>query len=260
MIHDHSSGASYGVAVPDATTATSVQRRTAKISELIAREIVHDMKGLAPAAKLPPESAMLERYRVGRASLREALRILEVQGLIVIRPGPGGGPIVAPVQSRHFARMTSLYLHLSGATYGDVLAARLVMEPVLARLAAQRQDAGQLARLKQFVASATAPLDDARYMASSSDFHTLLSGLSGNPVLDLLGRALKDIYTDRFEHTVFPAETRGWIGDDHNAIVRAIVSGSAPRAERLMRDHMIEVARFYQALNPGVLDEVVDWR
>lgn len=246
--------------VPDATSATSVQRRTEKISELIAREIVHDMKGLAPGTMLPAESAMLERYRVGRASLREALRILEVQGLIVIRPGPGGGPMVAPVQSRDYARMTSLYLHLSGATYGDVLAARLVMEPVMARLAAQRQDAAQLARLEEFVVPATAPVDDAMYMASSSDFHTLLSGLSGNPVLDFMGRALKDIYTDRFEQTVFPLETRGKIAHDHNAIARAIASGNAPRAERLMRDHMIEFAGFYQAQNPGVLDEPVDWR
>lgn len=235
------------------------KRRTEKISELVARDIVHDMKGLAPATMLPAEAAMLERYRVGRASLREALRILEAQGLIVIRPGPGGGPMVAPVQSRDFARMTALYLHLSGATYGDVLAARLVMEPVMAKLAAERQDTGQLARLEEFILPATAPVDDATYMASSSDFHDLLSGLSSNPVLDFMGRALKDIYTERFEHTVFPMEARGRIAHDHGAIAKAIVAGNALRAERLMRDHMIEFADFYQAANPGVLDEVVDW-
>ena len=83
---------------------------------------------------------MLEKYQVGRASLREALRILEVQGIIAIRPGPGGGPMVAPFDSMNFARMTTLYLHLVGATYREVLEARIIMEPVMARLAAQRKD------------------------------------------------------------------------------------------------------------------------
>lgn len=243
-----------------ATGGSFPHRRTEKISELVAREIVHDMKGLGPAAMLPPESAMLERYRVGRASLREALRILEVQGLIVIRPGPGGGPMVAPVQSRDFARMTSLYLHLSGATYGDVLAARLVMEPVMARLAAERDDPRQATLLEEHLVPPTAAVDDVTYMASAGDFHDLLAGLSGNPVLELMGRSLKDLYADRFEQTVFPIDARGRIAHDHGAIAKAIVDGNAGRAERLMRDHMIEFADFYQASNPGVLDEVVDWR
>lgn len=241
-------------------SGTFPKRRTEKISEIVAREIVHDMKGLGPTAMLPAEAAMLERYRVGRASLREALRILEVQGLIVIRPGPGGGPMVAPVQSRDFARMTSLYLHLSGATYGDVLAARLVMEPVAARLAAERTDAARLGVLGEFILPPTAPVDDLTYMESSGDFHDQLAGLSGNPVLALMGRSLRDLYTDRFEQTVFPLEARGRIAHDHGAIAKAIVGGHATRAERLMREHMIEFARFYQASNPGVLEEVVDWR
>src|SRR5216684_960606 len=91
---------------PEREPASPV-RRAEKLSQVVAREIVRDMKGLKAAAMLPQESVMLERYRVGRASLREALRILEVHGLIVIRAGPGGGPMVAPVRTRDFARMTS---------------------------------------------------------------------------------------------------------------------------------------------------------
>lgn len=235
-------------------------RRTEKISELVAREIVHDMKGLPPATMLPPEAAMLGRYRVGRASLREALRILEVQGLIIIRPGPGGGPMVSAIQTRDFARMTSLYLHLSGARYRDVLTARLVMEPVMARLAAERQDVADAARLEEFIVSPTAPLDDAEYKQTSSSFHDVLAGLSGNRVLDFMGRGLKDLYTDRFEQTVFPMEARDQIAHDHRAIAKAIVAGNATRAERLMREHMLDFARFYEERNPGALDEVVDWR
>jgi DNA-binding FadR family transcriptional regulator len=240
--------------------ASLTPRRTAKISELVARDIVHDMKGLPPGTMLPAESAMLDRYQVGRASLREALRILEVQGLIVILPGPGGGPMVAPIQSRDFARMTSLYLHLSGATYRDVVVGRLVMEPVMARLASEREDVAQLAELEQFIVPATLPVDDVTYLQRSSDFHSVVSGLSGNPVLDFMGRSLKDIYNDRVGHMVFPREARDRVEHDHIVIAKAIVAGQADKAERLMREHMEEFVQYAEERNPGVLDEVVDWR
>jgi DNA-binding FadR family transcriptional regulator len=235
------------------------QRRTEKISEIVAREIVHDMRHLPPATMLPPEAVMLEKYRVGRASLREALRILEVQGLIVIRPGPGGGPMVAAVDSRQFARMASLYLHLSEATYRDVMAARLVMEPVMARLAAERQDPESLAALEGYLSSLPSPLDDTSYMRSATGFHGLLSGLSSNPVLDLMGRSLKDIYTDRLEGLIFPAAARTQIEQDHSAIAKSIVKGQSARAERLMREHMESFVRQAERRSPGVLDDIVDW-
>ena len=90
-----------------------------------------------------------ERYGVGRASLREALRILEVHGLIKIKPGPGGGPMVDQVDSRDFGRTTSFFFQVLGATIGDLLEARTVIEPMMARLAAQRmtpENAGRRSR------------------------------------------------------------------------------------------------------------------
>jgi GntR family transcriptional repressor for pyruvate dehydrogenase complex len=235
-------------------------RRTEKVAEVVAREIVHDMRDLPPHSKLPPEAEMLQKYGIGRASLREALRLLEVQGLIVIRVGPGGGPVVAPIESRHFARMTSLYLYLSGATYRDVVEARLIMEPVMARLAAEREDVSDIVELQQFIPSAEEPLDDAEYLRSSTEFHGLLSGLSGNPVLDFMGRALKDVYTNRVAELIFPIEERTKVEHDHAAIADAIVKGEADRAETMMRDHMIEFVEYAEQRHPGILDQVVDWR
>src|SRR5690606_40010308 len=71
------------------------KRRPLKTSELIARDIIHDIAegGLQTGDSLPPEAAMLQHYQVGRASLREALRLLEVQWLVQIRVGAYGGPV-----------------------------------------------------------------------------------------------------------------------------------------------------------------------
>ena len=114
--------------------------RSAKVSELLAREILTDIeqRELQPGAKLLAEAAMLKRYGVCRASLREALRILEVHGILKIKPGPGGGPLVAQVDSEDFGRTLSFYFKVKKATIGDLLEAREMLEPFMARMAAER--------------------------------------------------------------------------------------------------------------------------
>ncbi|HEY3737756.1 MAG TPA: FCD domain-containing protein [Jatrophihabitans sp.] len=238
---------------------TPLRRRTEKVSGVIAREIVADVRGKPPLTMLPSEAAMLDKYQVGRASLREALRILEVHGIIAIRPGPGGGPMVVPVDSMHFARMSALYLHVNGATYREVLDARLTVEPVMARLAAQREDRDALKALDEYT-SLDEPADEAEYLIQSGGFHALLSSLSGNRVLDLEAHSLIDLYADRIEGTVFPPETRAGILHDHRKIAAAVMSGNGPRAEKLMREHMQQYLMRTAEQNSGILDEVVQWR
>src|SRR5439155_15826548 len=115
---------------------------TRKTSERIALEIVHDIvaQGLQAGDHLPLEAAMVEHYGVSRASLREALRLLEVQGLIALKPGPGGGPVVGSVDAPSLARTTTLYFHLGGMTYGELYQTQEMLEPLCAELAARHPD------------------------------------------------------------------------------------------------------------------------
>ena len=119
-------------------TLREQRARTVKASERVAQDIVRDIvrRGLGTGDRLPLEAAMVEEYGVSRTSLREALRLLEVQGLISLKPGPGGGPVVGTVEPSHLARTASLYFHLSAATYGDVMATQVLMESTCARTAA----------------------------------------------------------------------------------------------------------------------------
>jgi GntR family transcriptional repressor for pyruvate dehydrogenase complex len=68
------------------------QSRAPKTAMIVARRIVRDIDrlSLGPGDKLPPERVMLEEYQVGRGTLRESLRFLELQGIISLKPGPGG--------------------------------------------------------------------------------------------------------------------------------------------------------------------------
>ena len=83
---------------------------------------------------------MLEQYGVSRESLREGLRLLEVQGLISIRRGPGGGPIVGSVDPANLGRISTLYYHLAGATYAELFDAWEAAEIAIAELAARNPD------------------------------------------------------------------------------------------------------------------------
>ena len=93
---------------------------------------------LTPGSRLPPETEMLERFKVGRGSLREALRILEVNGLVTMRSGPRGGPVVAPRDPASFGQIMTLHLQSANATYRQLLEARVEYEILLARKAAEQ--------------------------------------------------------------------------------------------------------------------------
>ena len=97
-------------------------KRGAKVAEALAQEIVHEIvsRKLPPGTLLSSEAQMLEDYGVGRGSLREALRILEVHGLITMKPGRNGGPMVIEVRTRDYGRMSTLFFHLGGVTFREL--------------------------------------------------------------------------------------------------------------------------------------------
>jgi GntR family transcriptional regulator, transcriptional repressor for pyruvate dehydrogenase complex len=235
--------------------------RGEKVASRVARQMVRDIveRDMQPGDPLQPESGMLERFGVSRASLREALRILETQGIITIKPGPGGGPSLAAVDSSDFGRMATLFFQVTRVTLGAVLEARLVIEPVMAGLAATRHDPELNGRLEEVVREHYEAQTDREWLATTQEFHALVCGMSGNPLLNLLAGALKDIYTDRVSGFVFPEENRDHVRTTHGKIAKAIVKGDARTAERLMREHMATLAGFFEERYPGLMDELVDW-
>ncbi len=242
-------------------TARGDVSRGQKVANRIAREIVSDIvvNEMQPGEPLPAESAMLESFGVSRASLREALRILETQGLITIKPGPGGGPFVAAVDSSDFGRMATLFFQLKRVTLGAVVEARLAIEPMMARFAAQRHDPALNDELEEIVQQHFQAATDAEWFATVDDFHSLVCRMSGNPLLDLIAGALKDIYADRVTGFGVPEENRGDVRSTHRKIARAIIRGDGVTAERLMRGHMVVLAQFFERNHPGLMDELVDW-
>ena len=159
------------------------------LAQSIAREI--DRRGLKAGDKLLSEQKMVERYGVARGSLREALRYLELQGVLRIKSGPGGGPLIQIPDGRHFASTLALMLQFVGARFRTIIETRWVVEPGIAALAAERAGADDIAALRACVAAMRAALADGRRFAEETRrFHDLLAYASGNPLFRFLVPAL----------------------------------------------------------------------
>jgi DNA-binding FadR family transcriptional regulator len=235
--------------------------RGTKLSRVVATTLVEDIisQDLKAGDRLPSEAAMVERFEVGRASIREGLRLLEMYGVVSIRPGQNGGPVVADMTPNDLARTLSLFFRMTGATYRDLIQARLVIEPVMARLAAEAQDPKQMEELRR-VMEAEQNAAPEQYVERSTTFHYTVSGLSGNPVLDMVGRTLRVLYSERLTAAgLVPAEARPGIRAVHGEIGEAILSGDVDRAEQLMHDHMQELAELQAERTPWFMDERVSW-
>jgi len=240
---------------------TDQPRRPAKTAETVAAAIVRDIvsRNLGPGDTLPSEAAMLAHYRVSRASLREALRLLEVQELIRLKPGPGGGPIVTAVDPRNLAKMTTLYLHLGGATYQELFEALLVMAPISAERAARNGDRSLVsAAMKPFLLEEQ-PLQGPAYWTVTNEFHGSVEALADNRVIELLGRIVGNIWHEHIVTRMDTGAVREQIHAEHRDIARAIMAKQPSKAARLMRDHFAGLVEEYRRHWPGRFDELIEW-
>ena len=239
--------------------------RKPKASEVVAARIVQDIVDarLSPGDRLRPEAEMLEHYGVSRESLREALRILEVQGLITLKRGPNGGPIVSVINASYLARTATLYFNLSSATYADVFEVWADLEPALAGKVARIRDRDlKRAALGRFLDDVAPELedDDALTFSRNNSFHAVLADLAGNPVLTLLTQAVSHIVVDHVVENVDPVHDLDNLESAHDVIAQAIIDGRASKATRLMREHIEGITQQFRDRWPDRLAEPIHWR
>ena len=244
-----------------------VLTRPLKTSEQVARDVVHDIiaQGLRPGQSLPPEAAMLEHYGVSRESLREGLRLLEVQGLITIRRGPGGGPVVGTVDPANLGRVSTLYFHMAGATYKELFDVWMMAESILAERAARNRDIdARTAAMAPYLEEEpvnvhSAPAAVEAFVRAHTLFHCAVASLVDNRVLELTMQTMGQIVSHHVAIEADPRELRGVLEQDHLKIARAIVAGHANRARSLMDEHIAGVARLNAERLGPKMDELIEW-
>jgi GntR family transcriptional repressor for pyruvate dehydrogenase complex len=235
--------------------------RSPKKSALLAQQIVSEIvsNGLGAGDRLAPEAEMGATYGVGRSTIREALRVLESQGVVKIKTGPGGGPVVAPFDASFLATNIGLHLQLSGATFGDVMRARLVIEPSIAAAAASLGAGPALDALREVIEHSHDATNSVRLVAESANFHDLVAASSANPFFEYLLLALHRITEPFAQRLPYIGERRERLIRHHEQIIRAIESGDDQAAAAAMKEDILEFFDYAEQEAPHLLEEPIEW-
>jgi DNA-binding FadR family transcriptional regulator len=222
------------------------------VADALRRRIA--LGGYEPGEVLPTERELAASLRIGRATLRTALRTLAAEGLVSTLPGRAGGTrVLAP--ERPAPTGTARVEAERASALNDVADVRAALEPLSARRAAERTGTGEKALLLELVA-AEAPTVEA-YTLLDSRFHIAVAAASGNRLLrELVERSREDFFAwanDLWFHLDLrarddvQAELDASIAE-HRPIAKAIAAGDADAAEALMAAHVRRGAEGYREI------------
>jgi DNA-binding FadR family transcriptional regulator len=246
----------------DVTPRTRPPEMPQKRAEVIAHRIVRMIKDrdLRSGDPLPIESEMYQIFGVGRSTLREALRVLELQGVITIRPGRGGGPVVGSPDSRHLASTLALLMQFSNAPFRSVLETREHLEPIAATLCARHRDPRIAAELRASVERMRAAIaDEPEFLAENLRFHELVAEGARNPLISYFINSLDWIIDGARLGVAYSRPARKHVADIHDEVCAAIEAGDPDAAGKAMSRHMVETREFFQRKFPKVMDQQLTW-
>jgi DNA-binding FadR family transcriptional regulator len=228
------------------------QASRARIAISIAAEIRGRIAdgSLREGDRVGPLLDLAEEFAVSRPTLREALRVLETEGLIVIRAGSRAGAVVRRPQARIAADLAGIVLEMEGTTLGDVWEARLLVEPRVMGLAATRITAETIGQLRQACVEMSALVDNtAEFSRVSMDFRFGILAASCNRALAVVFEIIRWVAagsrgTVAATAAAFPWETRSnrrWVSV-YEALVDAVETGDEAESARLWYDHLVATA------------------
>ncbi|MBM6545425.1 FadR family transcriptional regulator [Janibacter sp. YIM B02568] len=192
---------------------------------------------------LPPERELVVQTSMSRTTVREALRILEVQGLVRIKAGRSGGAFVQHPDENSMAASVGLLIRGRQIRIDNLLETREGLEPFTARLAARNRtddDLTTLQALNEEIASAT---DLAAFLAANVEWHVAIAHASHNELLSGLLKALAPaIYSATENEDFINDEVMALTVRAHTSIIRAIRDQDEAAAERRMARHVHDYA------------------
>lgn len=239
------------------------RRRPLKRSEVIARDLAAYIidSGMPAGSLLPREQDMVEQLGVGRTTLREALRLLESRGIITIRSGPGGGPVVRQPEPSDLTEALTLILQFQRATMREVIEARVWLEPIVARAAAPAITKSEIERLREVNDSMKLAIgvDEERVIASNQQFHRIIAAAASNIVLRVFTETLLTVADHGIDNLYQSDDFKVQVTRDHDAVIAALESKDAEAAEVEMRKHLQNGTEYRVRDNPGIMQRPLRW-
>lgn len=233
-----------------------------RISENIVEQIRQAvLRGdLKPGDRLPAEKDLAARFGVSKASLREAFRALETMGMLEVKQGMSGGAFVREVDLRTARDNFINYIFFQNPSVEDFTQLRLLYEPQLAQIAAEKICKQKLSFLEKNLEETRKKLDSTQGFSYDLDieFHKTIAEASGNCLISLVIDTMQNalIHIKQLLQPDYEFSKQVYLA--HNRIVEAIKGKDPARAADEMRCHILEVnvglAAFTKDGNTHVLE------
>jgi DNA-binding FadR family transcriptional regulator len=215
----------------------------------IAVEIVNQLKTailsgrFKPGERLPTERELTGQFKVSRVVVREAVRELEIKGLVKILQGSTGGAYVTDLSLDHLNNaFLDLFLY-NKVSVAELIQARLLIECETARIAAARVAPQSARRLQEALAAERRDsASQAEFVSNRLMFHYLLAEMSGNRLLQAIASALFRL-TGELILEVKPARKVIHRPEEHAEILRAVLDHDGEAAGRAMQRHLENMGR-----------------
>jgi GntR family transcriptional regulator, transcriptional repressor for pyruvate dehydrogenase complex len=212
-------------------------RRSRLYQDIVSQiEALLERGELHPGDQLPPERALAEQFQVSRASVREALRSLELLG--IVETHAGGGTFVRRTAPEDLARPLS-NLIVRGHTLSDVIEVRGLIEPAIAAAAAQRMTEQELAELRTILDEQDRKVAAGEpYVEEDSRFHELIGHGARNELLMTMLGVIWDVLRSSREQWLQTNQRAHASIDAHRRILRALESHDADAARVAAAEHI----------------------
>ena len=235
----------------DLLTRVSIGR----ISEVIVEQVRALIRQgqLSAGDRLPSERELCDRFGVSRVTVREALRVLEANGLVEIRVGARGGAFVTAPTSRLVGEGISDLITLSSLSAVEVTEARMVFELGIMPLVCERATQEDFDALYEICDRSDAALDNDEYpFELSAEWHTRYARASHNRAVTMLVESLRGPLLMSLERARDAEPLHGRRGvEEHRALVDAIAKGSVRKASALMSAHLGRTAERLTSGDPA---------
>lgn len=206
-----------------------------------------DSGELKPGDKLPAERDLAQQLGVGRNALREALRSLEIAGILELRKGVKGGAFIRAGDPGRMDAVVRDMFSLGSISVPELTEARIHVQDLVVRLACERATEEDFAALEAVVDRTEAMTDEGRYLdrvECSRDFYRLLGAATRNTVLDMMVQSITEILMQFvYARVAAGGKAQPRLVQKRRAFVAALRARDADEAARLMRAHLESVHR-----------------
>jgi DNA-binding FadR family transcriptional regulator len=257
-------GEALGVDLP-----TRVQKMAETVADIIRSDIIRG--NLGDGDGLPTEAHLIAEFGVSRPTIREAVRILESEGLITVTRGAKGGARVSSPTFALVARAAGVALQGNGATLGDIYNVRMIIEPPAARMVAETDPRGGAAVLRRQLEKELSLIEDRVACAQAiAEFHHIMIDLCGSVTMRMFGHALHHLVERHLalaqereptsDQAALLARTRFGLRS-HAKLIDLIELGDGEGTERHWRNHMAAAGTHWlKVVSPTTVVELLEMR